>query len=324
MKPSEEGTAGGTSPRSARGSGVARIKRLRKQIRRRPLRKWLLLLQYYLPLPRRSRLQLIEGGDLRLYVDRSDMGVSRELLREASYEGQWTRFVRSALEPGDVVVDIGANIGYYTVLMARRVGPAGLVVAFEPEEHNFGILEKNIALNELTHVRAVRAAVSDKEGSATLFVDRRLFGVHSLSRENMVFWGRTSGCTVPTLTLDSYLERERLQARVRFVKIDAQGAEGLILTGATGLLAQDAVTFMIEMWPKGLGGFGWSPAGVVDRFVRQGFESYTLNRRGTLEPMCRKEILRRAAAMQAKWASFNVVFSKGARLSSDAGFGSLT
>jgi hypothetical protein len=96
------------------------------------------------------------------------------------YEPYLTKLVMDLIRPGDVVVDVGAMIGYYTVIFARLVGADGTVYAFEPDPENFAILEENVSLNGYSHVRLERAAVSDRAGTGRLYLNTSNRGDHRI------------------------------------------------------------------------------------------------------------------------------------------------
>ena len=121
------------------------------------------------------------------------------------------------------VLDIGANVGYYTALLADRVGPAGHVTAFEPEPGNHAVLRRTIAVNGFPNVEAVQGAVSQSSGESFLFLSELNQGDHRLYATA----GRRR-IAVPILAIDSFLPPETL---IDFVKMDIQGSEGLALRG---------------------------------------------------------------------------------------------
>src|SRR5438094_750470 len=82
------------------------------------------------------------------------------------------RFIESLVHPGDVAVDVGANIGYHTLIFARAVGERGRVFAYEPDPDNFRLLRRNVELNGYRNVRPFQAAVSDRSGTLTLYLSR--------------------------------------------------------------------------------------------------------------------------------------------------------
>lgn len=254
-----------------------------------------------------ARIRLVETPGGRLFVDEDDTGsVARALLRKGRYEKEWTRWLERVVRPGMHALDIGANIGYYTALLARLVGPTGSVVSCEPDPHNCGLLRRTVAENRYAHVRVVEAAVSARAGRATLYRDAAWHGVHSLARENTVH-ASESAVEVATVTVDALMADGH--PRVDFAKIDAQGAEADILAAAEAFLSQPRATVLIEVWPRGLEGLGGSIAAVTDPFRRHGFASYTLDAASQLAPIDQRAIETRAAGL-GTWSSFNLVWTK--------------
>jgi len=140
-----------------------------------------------------------------------------------------TSLVERLVRPGDVFVDVGAHIGYYTLLAARGVGERGRVVALEPHPKLFDLLEHNVNRNGYNgRVELHRAAAAAAQGEATLHISLTNSGDHSLvaSRGH-------GGITVDQVTLDAIVP-----GVAHVLKIDVQGAEPLVLAGAEGLIAR--------------------------------------------------------------------------------------
>lgn len=291
---------------------MAKPPRSRIQTVLRRLPKLARAVRYYLSWKRRGDVRLVETTVGPLYVDAADFSLGRQLLDTASYESQWTAWMKGAVQSGMCAVDVGANIGYYSILLGRAVGSTGRVLSFEPEPYNYSILSRNVRHNDLDgRVTPVPAALADKPGKSQLFMDRRFFGVHSLSGENRISGGRQSVVDVDVVTLDDAVEAHGLTDRVNFLKIDAQGAEGMILAGATRLLAQPHLTLLMEIWPHGLRNCGSSIDGVFGVLTAAGMTPHQVNKKSpTLKPITWEEARGRAARATGKWSSFNLVFVK--------------
>jgi FkbM family methyltransferase len=173
-----------------------------------------------------------------------------------------------------VVLDIGANIGYYTLLAARLLGGSGRVISFEPVPSNYALLLRNIDVNGYKNIEAVPRAVSNTCGMTTLYLDKINFGGHSFSQENMPVTEDT--VEVETTTLDNYLENEAGIEHVDFIKTDAQGAEGLIFEGAEKTLRSNDLRIMMEFWPFGLENMGTDPMSLIERIRDFGFRIQTV------------------------------------------------
>ncbi len=140
------------------------------------------------------------------------------------------------LAPGQTVIDVGANIGCFTVAAARRVGAGGHVYAFEPEESTFRQLQRNIEMNRLTNVTAMRMAVGGNEGEIVLHADaNRLFSsIYAEVNGRATTHGTEQ--RVPVITLDR-LMHERGIARCHYLKLDCEGAEHDIVSAMTAQTA---------------------------------------------------------------------------------------
>jgi len=141
--------------------------------------------------------------------------------------------IKDQVREGDVVYDIGANIGYVSLGMAKQVGPRGKVIAFEPVPENIARLLKNIQINGLRNVRVLEYAVSDSRSRSTIRIPEN-FSTASL------VWHRAdptaSEIVVETISIDELVESGRIETPT-FVKIDVEGAEGQVLAGIRKMLA---------------------------------------------------------------------------------------
>jgi FkbM family methyltransferase len=168
----------------------------------------------------------------------NDLYVGRSLEMYGEFSEGEVEVFRQMVRPGDVAIDVGANIGAHTVALARIVGPQGGVFAFEPQRLTFQALCANIALNSFVHVRCFLQALSDVEGSLLVPVlNPRMennFGGVNVSRF-------TQGERVPVVRLDS-LEINRC----RFIKIDVEGMELPVLKGATRLIERFHPALYVE------------------------------------------------------------------------------
>ncbi|MHB8694004.1 MAG: FkbM family methyltransferase [Solirubrobacteraceae bacterium] len=209
-----------------------------------------------------------EALGFRFRLDGRDAGVTPSLLVDRRYEARETALFTATVRPGDVVIDVGANVGVYTLLAARAVGPSGRVYAVEPDPRNFELLSENIALNGLHNVVPLPLATGAVPGRATLFRDRENAGLHSLAAANLEV-AADSAC-VEVVTLDEIVHRHGIR-RVDVLKLDVQGAEGAVLAGAAGLLQNPRLSAFIEYWPNGLNRCGDDPEAVL-RSLAQRFE----------------------------------------------------
>lgn len=188
--------------------------------------------------------------------DQRDQHVSKALAESGVWEIYETQLITERLFSGATFVDVGANIGYYTVLAADQVGAGGQVFAFEPDADNFALLEKNITHNTLPNVQAVHAGLAQRDNQARLFLSENNFGDHQIYDDGS---GRDSQ-PIQLLNGSQYLQ-SRLET-IDVLKIDTQGAEVQVLGGLLPLLKQilarqsdanqNCLSIIIEFWPYGL------------------------------------------------------------------------
>ncbi len=208
----------------------------------------------------------------RWFLDPRDLYFTQTMVLTGQHEGWETPLFAALCEPGMTVVDVGANVGYYTVLASERVGPSGRVVAFEPDPTNYALLVRNVTTNGCRNVVTVQKAVSDRIGSARLFLHPWNWGGHSLQGGEGAL---QDPICVDTTTLDSYFDDGR--SRIDMLKIDVEGSEALVLDGAQRMLGEQRVDrIMMEFWPGGLQRCGSSPELVVDELIRHHFCAYRI------------------------------------------------
>jgi FkbM family methyltransferase len=183
------------------------------------------------------------------------------------------RFFREQVKPGMVVFDVGANLGFYSLLFSDLVGPSGRVHAFEPDPLSFGLLRDRAAAARHRNVEATPAAVGDHTGQVTLFcsgtnrADNRIHPSHEPG-------GAAETVEVPLITLDDYCALHGID-RVDAVKMDVQGAEVAALAGFRKTLAQVRPRWMfVEFSPEHLRGAGSSPEAFWEILAGLGFEPW--------------------------------------------------
>ncbi|MBN1804566.1 MAG: FkbM family methyltransferase [Sedimentisphaerales bacterium] len=240
--------------------------------------------------PRGVVLVNIQGN--RVYVNAEDRGVAPMLLMDGEMEEYETQLFRSIVKEGMVVADIGANIGYYTLIAARLVGDSGRVYAFEPEPMTFDLLCRNVEMNCSTNVIPVRKAISNRCSRAKFWVDKTGIAISSFSKGNVLSFesketSKNLTCSdVETIALDEFFETSVGSTILDFLKVDTQGAEGLIVEGAEKILRNNDVHMLMEFWPQGLRNVGTDPSKLLWNLESYGFQVKLINERNrTLEPI---------------------------------------
>jgi FkbM family methyltransferase len=211
---------------------------------------------------------------IKLYLDPTDQVITPTILVLGNWEPEETALFIRVVKPGDTVVDAGANVGYYTVIASRLVGDKGKVYAFEPEPANFALLQKNVRLNGLTNVVLEQKALSNRKGILKLFLagenkgDHRIYQPEGESRPTV---------DVEAVRLDEYFKDQ--ERAIDVLKMDTQGAEGMILEGMTGLLEgrTDGPTIFMEFWPYALKGMGTDAGDLLKKLQSHHYKLYDIS-----------------------------------------------
>jgi FkbM family methyltransferase len=213
----------------------------------------------------RQRSVVVNG--LTLYLDKKD---SLNLTLNKNYEPAETAFLKATIKKGQYVIDVGANIGYYTTLLASLVGEEGRVYAFEPDPENFALLKKNISANGFKNVVAENMAISDVTKDILLYYssdkgDQRIYDSSD---------GRESR-KIKATSIDDYFKNGQ---KIDFLKMDIQGAEGLALKGMTETIQRSkSIVLNIEFWPFGLERSGFGTMNFLNDLVTTKLRFYDLN-----------------------------------------------
>jgi len=198
------------------------------------------------------------------------------------YEPATTLLFQETLQSGMVVIDIGAHVGYYTLLAAKLVGPTGKVYAFEPAPGNHDTLLKNIALNNYSNITATKMAISDQKGNATIYLSGLDTGRHSLYQHGLPEQGNAS---VETTTLDYFLESQGWP-QIDLIKIDVEGAEIAVLDGMSQLLLRSPkLNLIIEFNPALLQSAGVTPISFLEKLRSLGFQLSNVDDSNGLSPV---------------------------------------
>ena len=222
------------------------------------------------------------------FVHNKDKVISSRIRWSHSYEDFDTDFLRTKINPGDFVLDVGANIGFYTVLFSEWVGKKGKVFAFEPDPDNFELLKKNINANGCRNVIAIQKAVSDKSGKTKLFLSDENKGDHRIWDSEH----KREQVEIETTTLDEYLLTH--SSKIDFIKIDVQGAEDKVFRGAKTLFQKnEQLEGFFEFWPRGLIECGSDPSEVLKTLYDYGLVLYEVEKKIGIKPVQKKELLQK-------------------------------
>jgi len=192
--------------------------------------------------------------------------IIEELLLTGTWEPYTTDILKRILREGMIIVDIGANIGYYSLLAASLVGETGRVYAFEPEPHNYNLLKRNISANGYTNIEAHQKAVSSKAGKRALYVGTQS-GTHSLFNVRET---TTKSVMVDLVVMDEFF-RER-KKNVDIVKVDVQGAEMDVLMGMQNVIQNNDHLRLLTEFEPDLTHAEFSLKEYWDRLTEYGFK----------------------------------------------------
>ena len=192
-----------------------------------------------------------------------------------------TRYLLARLKPGDVFIDVGANIGYYALLASRAVGETGKVHAIEASGRIFDLLQANLRLNRAANVTAHHVAVTGEPMRVPIYVSPEA-NLSATTTVAAVAAGRGAGLveTVDGRPLDQIVDAADLR-RARFLKIDVEGAEWDVVQPLAPLLRSlpDGAEILIEVNAEALRGAGGSVEEFLALFAAGGFEPFTFENR---------------------------------------------
>lgn len=239
--------------------------------------------------PSRLRDVTVSSGSLKGARLSLDLSCEKSLWL-GTYEIEVERLLCEKALPSGICCDIGAHIGYFAVHLARLVGPTGQVIAFEPHPANAERLRRNVVMNGYSNVRVETLALSNRSGTGSLHgkpgngSSEFYLGAAPLCGVRPVA-GRPSrpgaaprghhGMNVEVLTLDGWLRKHR-DVRPSLLKIDVEGAEGLVLAGARKTLLRDRPVVVCEIHGEAPGRAAWR------ELKRAGYRIETVEARRTL------------------------------------------
>lgn len=207
-------------------------------------------------------------------TDTQDL-IQRYLYAFGEWEPHMTAWLRRRLKPGDVFVDVGANIGYYSVLASRLVGAEGNVVAIEASPAFHDTLLGQLRRNECTNVRTVNTAVSDRDQVLTfVLASSRNMGANSI----VPYDGHAeSTFEIAARPLARILTQDEV-ARARVIKIDVEGAEGSVVCGLAPVLdrLRPDAELTVEVTPQRMAELGDSVDELLETLTAHGFHVYRM------------------------------------------------
>lgn len=232
----------------------------------------------------------LDVNDYKMYVTLKDFSVSLDLFLYHTWEPETTQLFRQIIKRDMVVLDMGAYIGYFTLLFSGLVG-SGQVYAFEPQPANFDLLKKNIELNNLKNVIPVNSAVSD---SKTKLRFSSNYASSSVSDKGDI--------EVDAIRIDDFLPKER---KVDVVKLDVEGHELRALKGMERVLAANSdIKIVMEFGQLQQKEANVNPKDLLDFISERGFKFYQIGKE--VNKITKEELLDAAN----RGATFNLLLKR--------------
>jgi FkbM family methyltransferase len=187
-------------------------------------------------------------GRYKIYVDTRDIGITPHLVMDGFWETWLTQCISRIIKPGDICIDVGANYGYYSLLMSTLTGKEGRTIAIEPNPYVFNLLAATASVHS-SSIEPVQVALSDVSGYTTLVIPDNFYGDASIvERKDKPRMAR-SRVDVKTQTLDELVVQLELP-RIDLVKIDVEGAEPDVFNGMNETIARNnGLRVLIEYSP---------------------------------------------------------------------------
>ena len=212
--------------------------------------------------------------------------IGRHLFKYGIHERDNSIFLlhNFSLKDNEIALDIGANLGWFSVLLNRLSKDGSLIYSFEPDEANFNLLKYNLLSNGCDNVKPVKLAISNEVGTSNFFK----YPIKNTGRHSLLPKGGLEKVHVKTTTLDSFLSTNEL-SRVKYLKIDIEGYEYFALLGATHLLNFNPI-IMMEYSPD-LYNASCSADKLIDLLSSKSYKPFILNN-GILKEISFKELLK--------------------------------
>jgi FkbM family methyltransferase len=246
-----------------------------------------------------------------ILVDPQDM-CGRFIYYFGTWEPNLTHWISQRLKDGDVFVDVGANVGYFSLLASTLVG-SGHVVAVEPTPRAFDMLQESMRRSRVTNVRAVNAAAWHERSVLQMFSGANLT-MSSLMSDWAARWNDYESCDVPADRLADILTPQEMKS-ARIVKIDVEGAEWHVIEGMVELLesCREDLEIMVEVTPKLLAAEQHTSDELFELFGRYGFRPYILENDYSPLTYCAPSVPRsprRITSMPADCEQADIIFSR--------------
>ncbi|HZX77228.1 FkbM family methyltransferase [Lysobacter sp.] len=248
-------------------------------------------------LPLRVLRRMFNGSPGTIRIDDFDgdlsltLRISEHMQGRIFWMGYYNREVvatlNQLLKPGMTFLDIGANIGELSIVAARRVGPHGKVIAFEPLPQHADRLQMHLQANAIGWASVERLALADRAGELTMYVPSASAGAPGENFGLGTLYGSGSDApigTVPVTSLDEYLDQHPI-SRIDFIKIDVEGAELPCLVGARRMIARHLPHLIVEVQVASARAAGYEQSAILDELRAHGYTFRRITLAGAGDPI---------------------------------------
>ena len=219
----------------------------------------------------------IKVDSLFLFLNPNDPVVSGALFFNV-YEKNESKFIKSICFEGMRALDIGANIGYYSILISQYAGEDGIVLAMEPHPESYSFLCKSVNNGNLNNVLPFQLAASNIKQKLPLFISKDNLGDNRLYQNDQI----REEIEVDCLTVDELVKKNQIET-LDFIKIDVQGYEPKVFKGMKNIIKNsDRLIILTEFWPKGIRRAGENPKDFLGNLRKMGFKLFELINNGSL------------------------------------------
>lgn len=210
------------------------------------------------------------GDGIRFYVDPVDHRIAPlEIINFDSYENSDFSMIAKLIKPGETILDIGANIGFYSLSLAKKF-PTSVFHAFEPMPKTFGQLKRNLEMNDLDNVHIYNCGCSDQKRELTFFFYPE--GSGNASSAKLTDCESIEEITAPVITVDEFVAERNI--KVNFMKCDVEGAELLVFKGAADTIKHQRPIVFSEILRKWTRKFDYDANEIFTFFAEAGYSAH--------------------------------------------------
>jgi FkbM family methyltransferase len=272
--------------------GISLISKLRKKL------SWAVSLW---ATPRhKATVKLLEVNSLYILANINE-DVGRSIWLESEYEPVETAFWIRNIRPNDVCVDVGANIGYFTLLFSSLTAPAGRVFSFEPVQSNVRLMKASIELNQIKNVQVESIALADRDGATEFSVSTD--GAYS----SLVNTGRKAEAAKVQICMERFetYARKNDIDKIDILKVDVEGAEGLVIAGMGRFLERSSASpriIQLELTDDNCAAYNMTAQSIADTVVNHGYKMFVVD---TLSAS-----LKRIVDLKSEPKKYNFIFAR--------------